>query len=190
MNKKKQKNFSIFCCYCEEPRKNRPNPVNQRGKNENSNHSYKIDTNSNISRGIIKDGKLQDSFTSNANNNNSNIINYHIDENSPIKRRGSNDNTNYSMSNININNNILNSDKKTNKTSNNQGIKRLMDMYKNDQQKGINSSLKKKKSLIDLEKISLNEDNAEKNKNDNNININNKKNILSLDNKITHEDNN
>ena len=190
MNKNKQKNFSIFCCYCEEPRKNRPNTHNQRDKNENSNHSYKIDTNSNVSRGIIKDGKLQDSFTSNSNIKNSNIINYHINDNSPIKRRGSNDNTNYSMSNININNNILNSDKKTNKTSNNQGIKRIMDIYKNDQQKGINSSLKKNNSLINLEKISLNEDNVEKNKNDNNINIINEKNIFSLDNKFTHEDNN
>jgi hypothetical protein len=51
------------------------------------------------------------------------------------------------MSNININNNILNTDKKSTKTSYNKGIKRLMDMYKNNQQNGINSSLKKKEQL-------------------------------------------
>ena len=192
MNKKKQKNYSIFCCYCEEPRKNRPNTQNQRDIIENSNHSkiYKIDTNSNVSRGIIKDEKLHESFTSNANIKNNSIFNYHINSNSPIKRRRSNDNTNYSMSNININNNILNSDKKTNKTSNNQEIKRLLDMHKNNHQYGVNSSLKKKNSLIDLEKISLNDDNTVKNKNDNNININNEKNMLNQDNKSIHVDNN
>ena len=190
MNKKKQKNYSIFCCYCEEPRKNKPNTQNQRNIIEKSNHSeiYKIDTNSNVSREIIKDERNQDSFTSTAKIKNNSIFNYHINPNSPIKRRGSNDNTNYSMSNININNNILNSDKKTNKTSNNQVIKQLMDMHKNSHQYEINSSLKKKNSLIDLEKISLNDDNTVKNKNDNNININNEKNMLNQDNKSTHVD--
>ena len=194
MNKKKQKNYSIFCCYCEEPRKNKPNTQNQRNIIEKSNHSeiYKIDTNSNVSREIIKDERNQDSFTSNTKIKNNSIFNYHINPNSPIKRRGSNDNTNYSMSNININNNILNTDKKSTKTSYNKGIKRLMDMYKNNQQNGINSSLKKKNNLIDLEKISLKKDNTEKNKNDNNININinNEKDILNQDNKSTHIDNN
>ena len=194
MNKKKQKNYSIFCCYCEEPRKNKPNTQNQKNIIEKSNHSeiYKIDTNSNVSREIIKDERNQDSFTSNTKIKNNSIFNYHINPNSPIKRRGSNDNTNYSMSNININNNILNTDKKSTKTSYNKGIKRLMDMYKNNQQNGINSSLKKKNNLIDLEKISLKKDNTEKNKNDNNININinNEKDILNQDNKSTHIDNN
>jgi len=189
MNKKKQKNYSIFCCYCEEPRKNRPKAQNQKDIIETSNHSkiYQIDTSSNVSRGIKKDERLQDSFTSNANLKNNSIFNYHINANSPIKRRGSNDNTNYSMSNININNNILNSDKKSNKTTKNKGIKRLIDMSKNSQQNRINSSLKKKNSIIDLEKISLNEDNAEKNKNDNNIN--NEKSMPNQDNKSTHLDN-
>ena len=47
MNKKKQKNYSIFCCYCEEPRKNKPNTQKQRNIIEKSIHSeiYKIDTN-------------------------------------------------------------------------------------------------------------------------------------------------
>ena len=192
MSKNKQKNFSIFCCYCEEPRRNRPTTQNPREIIETSNHSkkYKIDTNSDFSRGIKKEEKFQDSFTSNTTIKNNSIFNYHINANSPFKRRGSNDNTNYSMSNININNNILNSDKKTNKTCINKNINKLMDMYKNSQQIGINTSLKKKNNLIDLEKISLNEDKAEKNKNDTNININGEKSILNQDNKSIHADNN
>ena len=192
MSKNKQKNFSIFCCYCEEPRRNRPTTQNPREIIETSNHSkkYKIDTNSDFSRGRLKEEKFQDSFTSNTNIKNNSIFNYHINANSPFKRRGSNDNTNYSMSNININNNILNSDKKTNKTCINKNINKLKDMYKNNQQIGINSSLKKKNNLIDLEKITLNEDKAEKNKNDTNININGEKSILNQDNKSIHADNN
>lgn len=192
MNKKKEKNYSIFCCYCEEPRKSRPNIQNPRDIIETSNHSkiYKIDTNSNVSRGIMKDERFQNSFSSNTNIKNNNLSNYQINPNSPIKRRGSNDVTNYSLSNIKINNNILNSDKKSNKTSNNQYIKRIMDMSKISQQNGVNSSLKKKNSLIDLVKISLNEDNIEKNKNDNNININNEKKVFNEDNKSIRVDNN
>ena len=50
MSSKRQKSYSIFCCFCEEPRRKRDD-ASQRTSND-SNHKpreYNIDTNSNIS---------------------------------------------------------------------------------------------------------------------------------------------
>ena len=82
MSSKRQKSYSIFCCFCEEPRRKRDD-TSQRMSNE-SNHKpreYFIDTNSTISYQNEKIQKSQNSHLISQKPNNDSTIKYQYDNN-------------------------------------------------------------------------------------------------------------
>ena len=200
MSHKKQKSFSFFCCFCEEPRRSKRKDNNKIDINESSHNSkmYKIDTNSNISINNTKDPKNQNSFISIPKPRNDNTINYQSSGNSPIKRCQSRDSEKIQISNINKLK-ILEEEKKSNFTyninykNNDEDLKNIDNTNKT--QRDILSRLTKKNKNINLENISNyknNNDNKNLNENMEENKVNELQSIIdknSIDNKKNNESN-
>ena len=184
MDPKKQNNYSIFCCFCEETRRKRKNNQIPSINNNDSNHKnlmrYEIDTNSNISSKLEKDKKTQNSMVPLTKPNNDNTISFKTDENNiSIKKSINNDNKN--ISNLYIQKEkIIKNDKTTNNSyyTVNENIQKLID--KNKLSKNEENDMLKRNKSISLEKLPFNLDNIEKNKenkeNNNNLSYFNEKN--------------
>ena len=173
MSSKRQKSYSIFCCFCEEPRRKR-DEISQRTSNE-SNHrpkAYNIDTNSTISYQNEKIQKSHNSHLSLQKPNNDSTIKYQNDDNS-IKNSPKKDVLNNTNSILKKKSNVKH-DKKTNISYHT--MNENMNKFINKNSKNENSFSLRKRNSTKLENLDIDIDIYLQNKNKNiRNNINNNK---------------